>query len=134
MASHSCLTLRESIRSRDTGRLRTRITFERIPIASPGQLTVEVVALDGEPIPYCGGPPPELTDAFLLLKAVCCLNRIVESTLKDTRLAFTHDFEHPRPFSTYRPRLVASYPDLYSALYYQLACSMADRRPWTHCK
>lgn len=131
--AYSCLTLLESIRSRDIIRLRSRITFERILIAGPGQLTAEVVALDGEPIPYCGGPLPELSEESLLLKAVCCLNRIVESKIKDIRLAFTHDFEHPRPFSTYRPRLVASCPDLYSALYYQLACFIEDKRPWMNC-
>jgi predicted nucleic acid-binding Zn ribbon protein len=57
----------------------------------------------------------------------------VESKMKDIRLAFTHDFVHPRPFSTYRPRLVASCPDLYSALYYQLACLIEDKRPWMNC-
>lgn len=131
--AYSCLTLLESIRSRDTNRLRSRIGFKRIPIAGPGQLTVEVVALDGKPIPYCGGAPDKLTDEFVLLKAVCCLNRVVESKMKDIRLAFTHDFKHPRPLSTYRPRLVASCPDLYSALYYQLACLIEDKRPWMNC-
>jgi hypothetical protein len=132
--AYSYLTLLESIRSRDANGLRFRIGFRRIPISGPGELTVETVALDGRPIPYCGGAPPELTDEFLLLKAVCCLVHDVEWKLKDIRLAFTHDFEHPRPLSTYRPRLTVVCPDLYSALYYQFARLIADERPWMNCE
>jgi hypothetical protein len=66
-----------------------------------------------------------VTESCLPKRGKSSLNHIVESKMEDIRLAFTHDFKHPRPFSTYRPRLVASCLTLYSGLV--LRANLLDR-------
>ncbi len=135
--AHSYLTLLESIRSGDIKSLRSRISIEQIDLLSEQgqQYSMRCMALDGRPIPLVGAPPADatLTDEWVLLDATLCLEHAVESKIKDVRLGFAPNFGHPRPLSTFRPRLVAECPDLYSALYYQFARFIADERSWTNC-
>jgi predicted nucleic acid-binding Zn ribbon protein len=57
------------------------------------------------------------------------LECIVEAQLQDVRLRFAADYQA----ASRRTRLAPDCPDLYSALYYQLARLIVDERPWTNC-
>ena len=53
----------------------------------------------------------------------------MEAQLQDVRLRFAADYLA----ASRRTRLAPDCPDLYSALYYQLARLIVDERPWTNC-
>jgi predicted nucleic acid-binding Zn ribbon protein len=85
------------------------------------------VILGGHPIPFTFST--ELTDERVLDAAKHGLECIVEAQLQDVRLRFAADYQA----ASRRTRLAPDCPDLYSALYYQLARLIVDERPWTNC-
>lgn len=119
--ANMCLRLLEDIRAGDVDNLRSRI--ERDGSADSSGDTV----LGGHHLPI---PVDEdLTDEKVLLGAELGLELIVEAQLRDIQLRFVHDYQA----TSRRKRLSIDCPDLFSALYYQLARLMADERPWSTC-
>lgn len=127
--AYMCLSLLESIRSGDIDSLRTRISLKRVdPPGKPGQGSSGHVILGGHHIPVVFSMDEKLTDERVLFAAERGLECIVEAQLEDVRLRFARNYQAPS-----RARLAPDCPDLYSALYYQLARLMTDERPWTNC-
>lgn len=121
--AYMCLRLLEDVRSRDVGGLRSRISLKR---NDPGDSSGDaIIGSHHLPLPMDEDP----TDERVLLVAELGLELIVETQLQDIRLRFTADYQA----ASRRKRLGIDCPDLYSALYYQLARFMADERPWGTC-
>lgn len=77
---------------------------------------------------------PEADDEAILLYSVRGLENIVTEKLENVRRMFgTGDDEHPRPLAEWRPQLVDHCPDLLTALWYQFAVMVAERRPMKRC-
>jgi hypothetical protein len=128
--AYMCLKVLESMRSGDTDGLRSHISLNRIdPPGRPGQGSGGHVIIGRHDIPIIFSMDEGLTDERVLFAAEFGLECIVEAQLKDVRLRFARDYQA----TSRRPRLAADCPDLYSALYYQLARLIADERPWTNC-
>jgi hypothetical protein len=128
--AYMCLRLLENIRSGDTDSLRSRISLKRLdPQGKPGQGSTKHVILGGHHIPLTFSAEEELTDKRVLFAAEQGLRCIVEAQLQHVRLRFAADYQA----ASHRTRLGPDCPDLYSALYYQLARLMVDERPWTYC-
>ncbi len=162
--AYRALTLFEQIRGEDFGALRQRLRREVAYISQPipvdGSSGTEVrweklpeasVSLDGEfvrrvePGLRTSGAmmaplDEEIPDALLIAQAVVGLQQIVEEKLMRVELRFTQHVRHPRPLSTiagslpFRPRLTWRCPDLESALWFQFAALMEDKRPLCVCE
>jgi hypothetical protein len=71
--------------------------------------------------------------------AANALEYLVEQKLDKMGMIFTPDTRHPRPTSTilgevsYRPRLTPRCPDLETALWFQFASLIGDKRPLGEC-
>jgi hypothetical protein len=71
--------------------------------------------------------------------ATKALQYFVELKLTRIRMIFEKDTQHPRPTSTilgevpYRPRLTPRCPDLETALWFQFASLIGDKRPLREC-
>jgi hypothetical protein len=78
---------------------------------------------------------PEADDEMILSYATWGLERLVLKNLKSVEKEFGYgDDGHPRPLAEWRPRLVDHCPDLLTALWYQFAQIVEDRRPVKHCE
>jgi hypothetical protein len=162
--AYRALTLFEQIRAKDYEKLRERISREvdwiERPVTVDGVQGTEVlwkmlpearVALDGAPVqrvvpglrtsgvmmaPLDG----EIPDVLVIEQAVEGLQRIVEEKMSRVRVRFTQHVHNPRPLSMiagslpFRPLLTWRCPDLLSALWFQFAALMTDKRPLRTCE
>ena len=132
--AHEALTLFEAIHSNNYDELRSRISKKRTyPPGRPGEGDAADVYLDGRPIPMSRRASSELDDEDVLSAAKSGLEWFVQVRLRGFDLSFDHFSGHPRAQEVYRPRLVFSIPDLYTALWYQFALLMTDNRPVKFC-
>jgi hypothetical protein len=150
--AHDALTLLQQVRNQEYDKLRERIGRQPIyylnsPAGYPrkdGRSRFATVILDGQEVPVVRVlADGELSDEDTLAAAVRSLEYLVELRMfgAGVMLAFTADFDHPRPlapssrgFPAYRPRLTPRCPDLDGALWFQFAALMEDRRPWRNCE
>lgn len=78
---------------------------------------------------------PEADDEAILYYSVRGLEHIVAGKLERVRKVFgAGDDEHPRPLAEWRPQLADHCPDLLTALWYQFAQVVQERRPIKRCE
>lgn len=146
----NALSLLKQIRCGDHDGLRERITRARIELTQPKKhagyygnerlptaraflvvdgISTQVHVLADEP----------LSDGVVHEWAAKVLEYLVEQKLTRVGMIFTQDTRHPRPLSKmlgevpYRPRLTPRCPDLESALWFQFASLIADKRTLREC-
>ena len=98
-----------------------------------------IVRVDEIETPVDVSADEPLTDDLVHEWAADALEFLVEQKLKRMGMIFTRDTWHPRPTSTmlgevpYRPRLTPRCPDLETALWFQFASLIGDKRPLREC-
>jgi len=133
--AYEASTLFKSIYSKDFQALHSRIKRQRRdPLGKPRQGTNADVYLDGQPIPMVSGVDSEMADEYVLLAAKVGLEGSVKMRIRGVGWDFNHHSGHPRPLEVYRPTLVPSIPDLYSAIWFQFGLLMNDARPVKFCE
>ena len=141
--ANNALRLFKELRGDDYDALRARIERRRIFAEDPGKEsgyyrskmeTVRAfVLVDGIETPVDVSADEPLTDALVHTQF------LVEQKLTRMGMIFTRDTWHPRPMSTmlgevpYRPRLTPRCPDLGTALWFQFASLIGDKRPLGEC-
>jgi hypothetical protein len=148
--AHNSLTLLKAIRCGDYGTLRKRIRLDPVYARDPGKDTGyyastgrktarAIVVVDGirTEVDVLADEAP--SDELVHEWAAQALEDLVEQKLHRMGLIFTQDTEHPRPLSKmlgeipYRPRLTPRCPDLETALWFQFASLIGDKRPLGEC-
>jgi hypothetical protein len=146
--AYRALRLLEQIRSGDFEGLRERIDCERIYrrnssgyYGGKGTATNRaLITVDGLQTPLHVFADEEPSDVTVTEWATQALEYFVEQKLSRVRAAFVHNTSHERPISTilgdvpYRPRLTLRCPDLESALWFQLAAFIEDKRRLQYCE
>jgi hypothetical protein len=95
--------------------------------------------VDGIDTPVDVSAEAPLTDKLVHEWAAEALESLVEQKLTPMGMIFTKDTQHPRPTATilgevpYRPRLTPRCPDLETALWFQFASLIGDKRPLREC-
>jgi hypothetical protein len=148
--ANNALTLLKQIRGGNYERLRARIKPEPIYVPDPerdsgyygskGRETGKaLLVVDGiETQAYVPADEPA-SDEAVHEWATQALEYLVEQKLTRMGHIFTQDTAHPRPLSTilgevpYRPRLTPRCPDLETALWFQFASLIGDKRPLREC-
>jgi hypothetical protein len=139
LRANRALTLFQDIRNKNYGALRRRLRTEDFYQDEHGnRISNYMTYVDDEPLPWEKALRGDYPDYQALEVANSGLEQIVESQISKVHLHFVMDMRHPRPLSsfidlTYRPRLSLRCPDLRSALWYQFAALMSDKRPWKNC-
>ena len=148
--ANNALTLLKQIRRGDYKRLRARIRREPIYVPDPerdsgyygskGRKTARAfLVVDGieTQVDVLADEPP--SDEAVHEWATQALQYLVERKLTRMEQIFTEDTGLPRPLSTilgkvpYRPRLTPRCPDLETALWFQFASLIGDKRPLREC-
>jgi hypothetical protein len=139
LRAYKALTLFQDIRAKNYPALRQRLRTEDNPRDEYGSRNLRYITyVDDEPLPYEKALRGAYPDYQALQVAANGLEHIVEQQISDVHLHFVMDTRHPRPLAnfmdlTYRPRLSPRCPDLRSALWYQFAALMSDKRPLKNC-
>jgi hypothetical protein len=148
--ANNALRLLKQIRGGNYDRLRARIKHEPIYVPDPerdsgyygskGRKTgMAFLVMDGietQEEVWADEPP---SDDVVREWATQALEYLVERKLTKMGQIFTQDTAHPRPLSTilgevpYRPRLTPRCPDLETALWFQFASLIGDKRPLREC-
>ena len=161
--AYRALSLLEQIRGGDTVTLRSRLSYrqkdplsnrqihlddEDIGIAqhrehNPRRTYWESVTRDGKQVDVLRHVDdasvdlyiyPTTDDDMVLAYAVWGLEHIVTNKLVSVRRVFgAGDDEHPYPLAEWRPKLADYCPDLMTALWYQFAKIVEERRPIKRC-
>lgn len=148
--ANNALKLFMQLRGSDYEALRARISRQRIHAEEPGKVSgyytgkrMETarasVLVDGIETPVDVLADEPLTDEFVHEWAADALEFLVEQKLTRMGMIFTRDMWHPRPTSTmlgevpYRSRLTPRCPDLETALWFQFASLIGDKRPLREC-
>jgi len=148
--ANNALMLLKHIRGGNYDRLRARIKREPIYVADPerdsgyygskGKKTaMAFLVVDGieTQVEVWADEPP--SDDVVHEWATEALEYLVERKLTRMEQIFTQDTGLPRPLSTilgevpYRPRLTPRCPDLETALWFQFASLIGDKRPLREC-
>ena len=140
LRAYRALTLFQDIRNKDYEALRRRLRTEDFDYHDEhgNRINSFMTYVDDEPLPWEKALRGDYPDYQALEVANSGLEQIVESKISKVHLHFVMDMRHPRSVSsfmdlTYRPRLSPRCPDLRSALWYQFAALMSDKRPWKNC-
>jgi hypothetical protein len=139
LRAYKALTLFQNIRAKNYPALRQRLRTEDNPRDEYGIRNLRYMTyVDDEPLPYEKALRGAYPDYQALQVAANGLEHIVEQQISDVHLHFVMDIRHPRPLANfmdlmYRPRLSPRCPDLRSALWYQFAALMSDKRPLKNC-
>jgi hypothetical protein len=145
--AYRALRLLEQIRSEDYEALSERIGRERFyrPNSSGyyggkgAETGLALITVDGKQTTVDVLADEEPSDAAVNDWATQALENIVEQKMSRVRAAFVHNTSHKRPLSTihgevpYRPRLTLRCPDLESALWFQFAALVEDKRRLRYC-
>jgi len=147
--ANNALRLFKQLRGGDYEALRTRISRQRINAEDPGKesgyftnkmkTARAFVLVDGIETPVDVSADKPLTNKLVHEWASDALKSIVEQKLTRMGMIFTEDTQHPDPTSTilgevpYRPRLTPRCPDLETALWFQFASLIGDKRPLREC-
>jgi hypothetical protein len=148
--ANNMLALLKQIRGGDYKRLRTRISCEPIYLRDPekdsgyysgkGRKTAAaLLVVDGIKTQVNVLAEESPSDAMVHEWATEALEYFVEQKLTRIEMIFEKDTQHPRPTSTilgevpYRPRLTPRCPDLETALWFQFASLIGDKRPLREC-
>jgi len=148
--ANNALRLFKQLREGDYDALRTRIDRQRIYAERPGkdsgyytgkrmETAKAFVLVDGIGTPVDVSADEPLTDYLLHEWAAEALESLVEQKLTGMGMVFAKDTRHPRPTSSimgevpYRPRLTPRCPDLETALWFQFASLVGDKRPLREC-
>jgi hypothetical protein len=145
--AYRALRLLEQIRSGNHEALGARIHRERIYETNSsgyhGGKSVETarawITLDGKLTPLHVLADEEPSDVNVNEWATSALVYLVEQKISRVRAAFVHNTSHKCPLSTifsevpYRPRLTLRCPDLESALWFQFAGLIEDKRRLRYC-
>jgi hypothetical protein len=149
--AHNALTLLKQIRDGDYDALRARIKRDRIYMSNPGsdgsyyrrnerkETATEVLVVDDITTQVRVLADQSPSDDVVHEWAANALEYLVEQKLARLGIIFTQDTRHPRSTSTilgkvpYRPRLTPRCPDLETALWYQFASLIGDKRPLDEC-
>jgi hypothetical protein len=148
--ANNALALLKQIRGGNYDRLRARIKREPIYVADPEQDSgyysskgrktgMAFLVVDGieTQVEVRKDEPP--SDEMVHEWATEALQYLVERKLTRMEQIFTEDTGLPRPLSTilgevpYRPRLTPRCPDLETALWFQFASLIGDKRPLREC-
>jgi hypothetical protein len=146
--AYRALRLLEQVRSDDYEALRARIHRERIYRRNSsgyyGGKGVETarayITVDGKQTPLHVLADEEPSDVMVNEWATQALEYLVEQKISRVRAAFVHNTSRERPLSTilgdvpYRPRLTLRCPDLASALWFQFAALIEDKRRLQYCE
>ena len=146
--AYRALRLLEQIRSGDYEALRERIGLERIYETNSsgyyGGKSAETarawITLDGKQTPLDVLADEEQSDVNVNEWATSALEYLVEQKLSRMRAAFVHNTRHESPLSTilgevpYRPQITLRCPDLESALWFQFAALIEDKKRWKYCE
>lgn len=132
--ARGALDLLEAVRARDLSAIRPRLELRD----NPGPDGVVEVLIDGKLQGAFRSPGwrNKRHDAPVLTFVVRALEATVSGNLSRLQRRFTTasaDFEHPGPLGAWRPRLEDHCPDLFTALWYQFARIMEERRPVRRC-
>ena len=150
LLANNALRLFKQLRSGDYDALRARIGLKRIPAEDSSkdsgyhsekrmETASAFVLMDGIDTPVDVLADEPLTDKVVHERAADVLEFLVEQKLTRMGMIFTRDAWHPRPLSTmlsevpYRPRLTPRCPDLETALWFQFASLIGDKRPLREC-
>jgi hypothetical protein len=147
--ANTALRLFKQLRGGDYDALRARIERQRIYAEDPGKesgyrtnkikTARAFVLVDGIETPVDVSAEEPLTDKLVREWAAEALESLVEQKLTGMGMIFTQDTLHPCPTSTmlgevpYRPRLTLRCPDLETALWFQFASLIGDKRPLREC-
>jgi hypothetical protein len=148
--ANNMLRLFKQLRRGDYDKLRGRISRKRIYAQEPGKVSGYFagkgmktarasVVVDGIDTPVDVSADEPLTDDLVHRWAAEAFEFLVEQKLTRMGMIFTQDTQHPRPTSTmlgevpYRPRLTPRCPDLETALWFQFASLIGDKRPLREC-
>jgi len=148
--ANNALRLFKQLRKGDYDALRARISRQRICAEDPrkesgyymskGMETARAfVLVDGIDTPVDVSADEPLTDDLVHEWAADALESLFEQRLTKMGMIFAKDTQHPRPTSTilgevpYRPRLTPRCPDLETALWFQFASLIGDKRPLREC-
>jgi hypothetical protein len=148
--ANNMLRLYKQIRDGAYDALRSRVSLDRITIpdstkdagyygSAEQETSRAVVVVDGieTEVHMLADEPP--SDNVIHEWATEALEYIVEQKLTRMGVVFSKDIGHPRPLSTilrevhYRPRLTLRCPDLESALWFQFASLIGDKRVFREC-
>jgi len=146
--AYRALRLFEQIRSRDYEALRERIGRERIYetnssgfYGGKGSETARAwITLDGKRTRLHVLADEEPSDVNVNEWATSALEYLVEQKLSRVRAAFVHNTRHESPLSTilgevpYRPQITLRCPDLDSALWFQFAALIEDKKRLQYCE
>jgi hypothetical protein len=150
LLANNALRLFKQLRSGDYDALRARIGLQRIYADDPSkdsgynsgkrmETARAFVLMDGIETPVDVSADEPLTDDVVHRWAAEALESLVEQKLTRMGMIFTRHTWHPRPTSTilgevpYRPRLTPRCPDLETALWFQFASLIGDKRPLREC-
>src|SRR5215211_3145764 len=148
--ANNMLRLFKQLRDGDYEGLRARIKRQRIYAQEPGKVpgyftgkgmetARAFLVVDGIDTPVDVSADEPLTDDLVHEWAADALESLVEQKLTEMGMIFAKDTLHPRPTSTilgevpYRPRLTPRCPDLETALWFQFASLVGDKRPLREC-
>jgi len=148
--ANKALRLFKQLRDHDYVTLRARISRQRIYAEEPGKASgyytgkrMETarafVTVDEIETPVDVSADEPLSDNLVHQWASEALGSLVEQKLTKMGMIFTEDTLHPHPTSTilgevpYRPRLTPRCPDLETALWFQFASLIGDKRPLREC-
>ena len=146
--AYRALRLLEQIRSGDFEALRERIDCERIYrrnssgyYGGKGTATTRaLITLDGKQTPLHVFADEEPSDVTVNEWATQALKYLVEHKISRVRAAFVHNTGHESPLATilgevpYRPRITLRCPDLESALWFQFAALIEDKKRLKYCE
>ncbi len=146
--AYRMLRLLEQTRSGDYEALRARIGRERIHRRNSsgyhGGKRVETarafITVDGKQTPLHVLADEEPSDVVVNEWATQALEYLVEEKISRVRAAFVHNTSHQRPLSTilgevpYRPRVTLRCPDLESAVWFQFAALIEDKKRLQYCE
>lgn len=148
--ANNALTLLKQIRSGSYERLRARIKRKPIYLPDPeedsgyynskgGKTAKAFLVVDGIETQVEVLADEPLSDDVVHEWAAEALEYLVEQKLTRLGYIFTQDTAHPRPLSRilgevpYRPCLTPRCPDLETALWFQFASLVGDKRPLREC-
>ena len=148
--ANNMLALLKQIRDGDFKSLRRRIRCEPIYLRDPGKdsgyytskgrkTAAALLVVDGIETQVNVLAEESPSDDTVHEWATEALEYFVEQKLIRVGMIFTQDTWHPRPLSTmvgevpYCPRLTPRCPDLETALWFQLASLVGDKRPLREC-